>query len=107
MKEQDLQSLLDWMVKQPEQVQRVMAQFPPGATVRGKVPLMCPAPGRTAEVKAYRERFNLQDVTVCVVDGDLNAECEPGWIEVVEFRDGFTPEAVLAICGLTPDSPPP
>ncbi len=100
MKEQDLQELIDWMRTQPEPVQRVMEKFPPRCTVRANIKLLCPAPGKTAKVVSYRERDHENDITVCVGKGDRAIECEMGWLEVVGYESGVTPEMVRTVCGL-------
>ncbi len=101
MTEQEAQAMLDWIHGAPRAVQRLMAQIPPGATVRSRenFELDVPAPGEVAYVLGYDS--NGGSPFVLVHDGaDMTGYCLPEWLEVVEYCYDIDGTFVRAVCGL-------
>lgn len=82
----------EWLSSRPPAVAEVIRLLPPGTKVRAKEgeTLICPAPGVVGQVVSYTE--NDDHVGVRVSDGVWAAECDPGWLEVV---DDERPRALL------------
>jgi hypothetical protein len=84
-----------------------LVRFPPGCEVQARVGkvLGVPAPGRKAVIHCYTEKGGgggmLKLVDYEVAHGrpgpQVIAECDPDWVEVVQYEDGWTPDVVRAV----------
>lgn len=93
--ERQLQSeLAQWMRKQPKLVKQSMRLFPPGAVVKANRPLTVPAPGKLGVVRSY-----FADGLIGVNDPNLGitAQCQRGWLEIVEYHGDMDAAMVAAI----------
>ena len=83
---------IEWINTRPKIILDLILEFPPDCKVKGTRPLRHPAPGRIGIVISHFE-----DGLISVVDpGDkVKAMCEPGWLEVVEYRKGMTKQDII------------
>ena len=86
---------IDWIRSRPPVVRDLMLKFPPSCLVRANTPLRHPAPGVIGKVVSYLENGNVR--VVDGPDGDVAAECQPHWLEVVGYWNGVTPDRVREI----------
>lgn len=84
----------EWIRSRPQAVRDLMVRFPPFCRVRGLRPLLAPAPGTVGEVCSWFEDGN---VRVACEETQIAGECDPSWIEVVDYAPGFSPEDVRAV----------
>jgi hypothetical protein len=109
----------DWVSERPEQVQRLMIDWPPMATVRAKPGevLMVPAPGVEGEIASWFEdgyvgvTAPLAAAVTSPASGEtlevgevLRGECDPQKLEIVGYAttpDGteITPDLIRGIVG--------
>jgi|SRR5690348_11642137 len=88
--ETERRECFEWMRTRPKRVQEMMVRFPPGCIVKATRPLVCPAPGTTGQVAVYCER---KDGSIslkvlgddALLGGKTLAECDPEWLQVVEY----------------------
>jgi hypothetical protein len=96
--EESQQAAIDWIRSRPRSLHDVMVKFPPNCLVRATRRLHVPAPGKTARVKVYIDNKQEDEMpSVRVVeepDGDVLAECQTDWIEVVSYWEWSTPDFV-------------
>lgn len=83
----------EWIRSRPPEVQESMKRWPPVCRVRAKADKMLhvPAPGVIGRVVSWYENGNLG--VVAEGGGELRGECEPGWLELVEY-DTLTPAGI-------------
>ncbi len=97
MTEKELQEGIDWIRSRPPVLHDVMIRFPPSCKVKATIPLHVPAPGKVGQVVSYVEKEDGSPPNVRVVelpDGNIAAECETSWLEVVGYYENLTPEFV-------------
>jgi hypothetical protein len=100
--EKELQEGIDWIRNRPRVLHDLMIQFPPSCKVKATTKLLVPGPGKIGQVVSYVERKDGRPPMLRVrelPDGRIGAECEPGWLEVVEYVENFTPEFVKMALG--------
>jgi hypothetical protein len=76
-----------------------MIRLPPSCQVKATRPLHVPGPGKIGQVIAYVEKMVDGKPGVRVMefpDGDIAAECDPDWLEVVSYYENVTPDFVRA-----------
>lgn len=87
--------LIGWMRSRPDSIKELMLKFPPQCLVRATRELRCPAPDTVGIVFSY-----LENGSVTVIQhpqGDTRAQCQAGWLEVVGYRKGLTPNDMRSI----------
>jgi hypothetical protein len=98
-KEDEIEAI-KWLRDRPECLHDLMIRFPPSCQVRALRPLHVPGKGKIGQVVAYVEKLSGNGgpgVRVFELpDGDIAAECEPGWLEVVSYYEDVTPDFVRA-----------
>jgi hypothetical protein len=102
--EETQQEAINWIRSRPKCLHSVLVQFPPNCLVRANRTLHVPGPGKTARIKVYVESKKKDVIpTVRVVeepDGEVLAECQTDWLEVVSYWEWSTPDFVkLALEG--------
>jgi len=87
------QVTIDWLNTRPLKIIELILAFPPEAkvkTVQGRA-LDCPKPWEVGIVASYFEDGN---ISVVVPGRPLRAQCQPEWLEVVEYRKGLSPDQI-------------
>jgi hypothetical protein len=93
---EEAREVQEWIRGRPDTLQPLLLKLPPGCIVRATRSYWCPAPGRYGTVICYNEHESGSH-TVLVADCEQmeNAgECDPAYLEVVEYAFGVTPDFV-------------
>lgn len=91
---------LSWLRDRPALLYPLIRRFPPGCSVRAKVPLVCPGPGKVGRVISYFEGGTVgvlgEDTFMGM--GDVKAECSPDDLELVS-SEMVSPEEIADLLG--------
>ena len=102
MTEAMMQEGIDWIRSRPKCLHDLMVAFPPSCFVKATIDLRVPGPGKIGQVISYVEKKDGSPPNLRVrevPDGNIGAECEPGWLEVTEYWEHCTPEFVKMALG--------
>lgn len=87
---------IQWLKSRPQVIKDLIVKFPPDCLVKATLSLRTPALGETGMVASY---FESGLVSVVVFGKPIKALCQVDWLEVVEHRQGSTPEDVKKYLG--------
>lgn len=96
MTPEDRADAIEWLRERPAKLYPLIRRFPPGCTVKAKVPLVCPGPGKTGHVVSYYESGKTVGVLgedTFMGAGTVKADCDPDDLEVVGYLK-CTPEDI-------------
>jgi len=80
---------IKWLKSRPQVILDLMMKFPPDCKVKGTRSLDVPRPNEVGIVSSW---FENGLISVVVPGRNVKAQCQVGWLEVVEYRQGFSPE---------------
>jgi len=79
---------IEWLNIRPKKIIELILKFPPDAKVKALRPLDCPKPHEVGIVASW---FENGLISIAVPGRPIKAQCEPDWIEVIEYRPGCSP----------------
>lgn len=99
MTEQEMQESITWLLARPACLHDIMIRFPPSCRVMANRPLHVPGPNKVGQVVGYVESDSTPPLlrVVELPDGQIGAECQQDWLEVVGYWEHITPEFVKLV----------